>query len=137
MKAGELGMKRFAVCSSCPVGVAAFEAALEGVTGSLGSKKTATPSQLARGHFSVLGSRLRFSRFAVLTEVDLVVSTSALPELAHEATFFHITYRQLGAPRQCCARLFSATAEGGVPPDWLSRMRFGGGLQTAVHELRI
>ena len=27
MKAGELGMKRFAVCSSCPVGVAAFEAA--------------------------------------------------------------------------------------------------------------
>ena len=33
---------------------------VEGGTGSLGSKKSGRPSQLARGHFSVLGSRLRF-----------------------------------------------------------------------------
>ena len=60
------------------------------------------------------------------------LSTSALPESASKATFFHITYRQLGAPRQWLHGSFQLPREGGVPPDWPSRMRFGGGLQTAV-----
>ena len=52
----------------------------------MSSKKSAGPSQLARGHFSVLGSGLRFPRFAVFTEVDLRY-LRALPELAGKATF--------------------------------------------------
>ena len=42
-----------------------------GGVGSLGPKKSGRPSQLARGHFSVIDPRLRLYRFTFFTEVDL------------------------------------------------------------------
>ena len=42
-----------------------------GGMGSLGQKKSGRPSQLARGHFSVIDPRLRLYRFTFFTEVDL------------------------------------------------------------------
>ena len=98
--------------------------------GSSSQNKSDGPSQSCRVYFSVIEPRLRLFRFAVFTEVDLV--PSALPALANVALCFHITYRQLGNLGNAAHGPFQLRRRVGVPPDWLSRMRFGGGLQTAV-----
>ena len=103
---------------------------LEGGVGSSSQNKSDGPSQSCRVYFSVIEPRLRLFRFAVFTEVDLV--PSALPALANVALCFHITYRQLGNLGNAAHGPFQLPGEGGVPPDWPSRMRSRGRLQTAV-----
>ena len=52
---------------------------IEGGVGSLGSKKSGGPSQLARGHFSVRGSRLRASFFSICSFHQGRLSTLRAP----------------------------------------------------------
>ena len=77
---------------------------VEGVTGSLGSKKSGRPSQSCRVYFSVIEPRLRLFRFAVFTEVDLV--PYAPPALANVEWFFQYIYRLEGLPEMLRTAFF-------------------------------